>query len=361
MLEPYKKSVLKNNGRGLGTVTVPSGGLGAAPPRKARNDSQSWYFSSILRNVFIINVCTVSLLIPSILMPSILMPSMLMAADRWYDHDGLIEAEPARPGQILLAQKIHLDRKKLKAEGELILRSLRPLTGTLHFKKSRGDLRQFLAKMIDRFYGKNNSVSRVIRQLEIEDLSLEDFSITITEKGYILKLGSAVIPEGHLRDVTGWLDHEGHWSVSSGALVLTKIPLRIKPPLEPIPLSYHRLKASGDVEAGFSLYLEKINIAKLPKQSDPSGFFGPVLQAMGFDQGVQSTPLRFDQFETTVVAEKNQLVTESLLLSTSAASLTGKVYMPWKPKPRQMHMDLVVDAKKKSVKRFQAVMPLVLQ
>lgn len=285
--------------------------------------------------------------------------SAAFSLDAWLERDGLIkEVTVSRAtGRELLAQKIRIDRPDLQIEGEIILRTLRPLTGELNLKKAKGDLRPFFTGIVERFFGHQEISGGFIERLEIADLTLEDFSIRIMAEGYALDLVSATLADGRWEKLTGWLDHKGHWTFSSGALQLARIPLRFNPPLVPIPISYQNLQASGNLEVDVSLQLSNVSIGRLVNISDPSGFFGKVFRAMGFAQGLDSKPVFFDTFKTTVVVDGQNISTKELSLRTSTAVLTGNVIIPWQPQPRQIHLDLAVTNSKKPVQHFKSVMP----
>lgn len=273
-----------------------------------------------------------------------------------FSRDGSPEVMRVSGGR-LFAQKIRVDRPDLKIEGELVLKRLQPLAGGLHLKKAQGDLRPFLMGIVEQFSGQKNLLSGFLDPLDLKDLNLEDFSLTVTEQGYELSLASATLPEGRWEKLTGRLDKKGHWTFASGAFQLSKMPTYGKQTIESIPVRYGRLQASGHSNVDFSLLLEKVHLARLPPISDPTGFWGKVLTAMGFAQGVKTAPLFFDRFETKVVADKQKVATQSLSLHASGASLSGKVYMPWKPKPIKMHLDLAVTSKGRPVKYFKSVVP----
>lgn len=258
----------------------------------------------------------------------------------------------------LFVKKIVIDRPGLKARGEMTLKSLQPLMATVHFQQARGDPHQ-LFKIIERISGRNDSAGSFFSYLDSTDLTLKGVTVTITQEGYLLGIESAILPEGKIDTVSGWLDQKGHWRVSTGMVQLSRIPLRDKnkQAIESIPVRYESLQASGTQSENLSVHVEKITITHLPHFSDPKNFFGDVLLAMGFEQGIQTTPLFFERFETTVVANEQAVMTQSLHLAGSGGGvLTGKISVPWK-EPKRVYLELAVVNKQQVEKKFKAVMP----
>ena len=258
----------------------------------------------------------------------------------------------------LLVKKIVIDRPGLKARGEIVLKSLQPLTATLHFQQARGDPHQ-LFRMIERISGRNDSAGSFFSYLDSSDLTLHGVTVTITREGYLLGIDRVVLPEGRVENISGWVDQKEHWLLSTGILQLSRIPLRLnsKQAIESIPVRYDSLQASGTQSEYVSLRLEKMIVSHLPHFSDPKNFFSDVLRSMGFEQGINTTPLSFERFETTVVANEEVVMTPLLRLAGSGGGvLTGKISLPWK-EPGRVYLDLTVVDKQQVKKRFQTVMP----
>lgn len=261
-------------------------------------------------------------------------------------------------GRELLAQQIRIEQPDLKMEGKLILRTLSPLTGVLHLDQARGEPRQIFAGVMRLIPGTKHVFDRFFDQLDIHDLDLRGLVITVTPEGYQLQLASATIPEGVLKQVTGRLDFQKSWQLESGSLHLSNIPLRLDPPVPPMPFRYESVRASGERQEKYSVEIKKIMIGHLAAFVDPTGFFGDVLRGMGFAKGFKSVPIQFDRVAVTAVAEARQLVTQSLVLQTSAAKASGRASMAWQPEPRQVHLDLDVTAKNQPDSHFKGVIAL---
>ncbi|MBF0463167.1 MAG: hypothetical protein HQL87_17505 [Magnetococcales bacterium] len=270
-------------------------------------------------------------------------------------------AQEERPsGRELLAQQIRVDRPDLKMEGEIVLRTLKPLTGELRLQKARGEPRQIFAGIMRLVPGVGNVLDGLFDQVEIHDLDLDGLVITITREGYTFSLARATIPEGEWVQVVGQLDQKKNWQVESGGLHLADIPVHHHQPLPPLPLSFKSLQATGDHQEHFSVAIDKIRAGHLAVVADPTGFWGNVLRAMGFAKGVKSSPILFDRFTATVVADAQQVVTQSLLLQAPHATASGRAVMPWQPEPRSVHLAVDVTAKNQPVGHFTTVMPLIV-
>ncbi|MEO5364397.1 MAG: hypothetical protein H7838_12335 [Magnetococcus sp. DMHC-8] len=262
-------------------------------------------------------------------------------------------------GRELLAQQVRIDRPDLKMEGEVVLRTVSPLTGELRLQKARGEPRQIFAGVMRLLPGARNVLDDIFDQVNIHDLSLEELLITVTREGYTLNLARATIPEGGLEQVTGWLDLQKNWRIESGSLRLTNLPLRVDKAMPPMPVSYRKLQATGERRELFAVDVEKIRLGHLAVVADPTGFFGNVLQAMGYAKGLRSAPILFDRLAVTAMVDAQQVVTQSLMLQAPGASLSGKAAMPWQPVPRHVHVEVDVTAGQQPVRHFKTVMPLV--
>ncbi len=275
-----------------------------------------------------------------------------------------LEVQPAprsgteRPtGRELLAQQIRIDQPDLKMDGEIVLKSLSPLTGVVRLRQARGEPRKIFAGVMRLIPGAKQAFDGFFDQLNVHDLDLRDLVITVTPEGYGLQLATATIPEGGLKQVSGQLDFQKRWQLESGSLQLSNIPLHPNSPVPPLPLSYRQLKASGAEGKTFALDVEKIRMGHLAIFRDPTGFFGDVLRAMGFAKGFDSAPILLDRLAVTAVADAKQLATQSLLLlAPNKAKATGQATMAWQPKPRQLHLKLDVTTDRHAVSHFKTVL-----
>ena len=261
-------------------------------------------------------------------------------------------------GRDLLAQQIRVDRSDLKMEGEVVLRTLKPLTGELRLRKARGEPRQIFAALIRLVPGFKNSFDSFFDQLDVHDLDLNGLLISVTQEGYRFTLERAAIPEGKLERVTGQFDLQKNWQVESGSLSLTQLPLLPTRPKPPLPVSYQKLTASGNGQETLYLEIEKVRLGHLAVVADPTGVFGEYLRAMGFAKGLQSSPILCDQFAVSLLADAKQMVSQSLSLRSPTANSSGKAVMPWQPEPRKLQLEMEVTSKKQPVRQFKTVIPL---
>ncbi|MEO5351095.1 MAG: hypothetical protein H7836_15850 [Magnetococcus sp. YQC-3] len=280
------------------------------------------------------------------------LPAVAMAADPG------AAAEQRAGGRDLLAQQIRVDRSDLKMEGEIVLRTLKPLTGELRLRKARGEPRQIFAALIRLVPGFKSGFDSFFDQVDVHDLELNGLLISVTQEGYRFSLERAAIPEGKLERVTGQFDLQKNWQVESGALSLTQLPLLPTRPKPPLPVSYRKLTASGSGQETLYLEVEKVRLGHLAFVTDSSGVLGEYLRAMGFAKGVQSSPILCDHFAATLVTDAKQMVTQSLSLRSPTANSSGKASLPWQPEPRKLHLEMEVTSSKQPVRQFKTVIPL---
>ncbi|MBF0162691.1 MAG: hypothetical protein HQL88_10445 [Magnetococcales bacterium] len=261
-------------------------------------------------------------------------------------------------GRGLLAQQIRIERPDLKMNGEIVLRSLQPLAGELRLQQARGEPRQIFAAVMRLVPGAKGALDGLFEQVEIHDLDLQDLVITLAPEGYTLQLASATIPEGVLEQVTGRLNGQKEWQLSSGALRLKHIPLASNKGGKPRSLSYRKLEMTGTGQESFSATVSKPRVGHLAGLADPTGFFGDVLRAMGFAQGMGSAPLSLDRLSVAAVIDAQRMVSRTLQLQAPHASASGQATMAWQPHPRQLHLNMAVTTADQSVKHFQTVLPV---
>ncbi|MBF0097230.1 MAG: hypothetical protein HQM04_12035 [Magnetococcales bacterium] len=264
-------------------------------------------------------------------------------------------------GRDLLTQQIHVDRPDVKMDGELVLRSLKPLTGELRLQRAQGEPKQIFAVVLRLLPGVKSGFDHLFDLVDVHDLTLQDLVIGVTGEGYALQLAKAEIPEGSLQQVSGWMDLQKSWQVESGALNVRHLPLRGVPQgMAVLPVSFKRLQASGDRQDHYGVEVERFKIGHLSFVSDPQGVWGEILRQMGFARGLSSSPIVFDRVASQWDVDGRQIATRMLQVQAPGGQASGKAVMPWQPEPRQVQvtLDVTSSARRGESKRFQTVVPV---
>ncbi|WP_130473083.1 hypothetical protein [Candidatus Magnetaquicoccus inordinatus] len=264
-------------------------------------------------------------------------------------------------GRELLVQQIRVDRADLQMDGELVLRTLSPLSGELRLQRAQGEPKQIIGMLMRLLPGVKSSFEQFFALVDVQDLTLRDLLITVTAEGYRLQLASAEIAEGGVQQVTGWMDQRKNWQVESGPLHLRHLPLRAAKGMALLPVSYKRLQGSGERQELFSLEAERIKVGHLAMIADPEKIWGEVLRRLGFARGLMSSPIVFERIASKWTVDARQVATQMLLLQAPGGSASGSLVMPWQPEPRQLHvrLDVTSSARHAESKAFQTVVPVV--
>ncbi|MBF0184973.1 MAG: hypothetical protein HQM06_11375 [Magnetococcales bacterium] len=293
---------------------------------------------------------------------ALLLAVALLPACAWAEEggNGRRAAGELNGGRDLLAQQIRVDRPDLKMDGELILRTLKPLTAEIRLQRAQGEPKQIFAAVMRLLPGAKGAFDHFFEQVDIHDLTLTDLQVALTAEGYTLQLASAEIPEGALQQVRGWMDMQKNWQLESGPLHLRHLPLRAAKKMPPLPVSFKRLQASGERQERFSLEVERVKVGHLAMIADPERVWGEVLRSMGYARGLSSSPIAFDRLVAQWDVEARQIATRQLLLQAPGGTATGKAVMPWHPQPRKVAvtLDVTSSARRGESKHFQTVIPL---
>ena len=225
-----------------------------------------------------------------------------------------------RNPSILLARHLSLDLPDIKIDGKISIFSLNPLTGQLEIKSADGDPRRIF-ELISESSGLLHGLAK---NLPIKQLTLKDCLITMTRDGVEFQFKSAVIPEGHLRDVSGAATRDKVWTVKSGEFYLNAFPFpqqewqKLRQQIDLFPLGFSSLVASGQQNEG-KIEVQKILSKGLKVQKLKMWIEQP--KGQQFDISMDAEQLQVE--EPSRMPDQTGLITQLLEYSGKAAQIGG--------------------------------------
>ncbi|MBF0342163.1 MAG: hypothetical protein HQL95_14555 [Magnetococcales bacterium] len=184
------------------------------------------------------------------------------------------DAPASPPHNELLGQIVNIDRPDFKARGKITLHRLQPLAGQLLLSEAKGDP-EWIIKTIHPW---NPRLAALLRQMQIQELTLEEADLLLDGPSIVLKLLKAGIPEGELRQIDYQQGEGGGWRVTTGSLRLDRLPQGLNGlvlPLSSGGLGYERLEAEGDRDKGSGwltgLALQGWRVARLEGAGEVTG------------------------------------------------------------------------------------------
>ncbi|MBF0126214.1 MAG: hypothetical protein HQM02_03285 [Magnetococcales bacterium] len=160
---------------------------------------------------------------------------------------GVAAQEEPTPRE-LLSQFVDIDRGDFKAKGKVTLHRLQPLAGRLQLSSASGNP-EWIFKTIAPW---NPNLAKVLGEMNIRELTLEEGSLLLDGKLVDLQLNKAVIPEGWLEGVVLKTRDEGSWNIRTHRLRLERVPghfNRFALPLQGA-VGFERMQASGNARQG---------------------------------------------------------------------------------------------------------------
>lgn len=284
----------------------------------------------------------------------------------------------------LFVKHLDIHQPNLMARGKLSLRSLRPLIGMVELDEAQGDP----TEIVQRFFGSSEPLQEFIQQTTIRNLKLEGLRVVLSVDGIDVRLKRARIPEGTLNDAKGRLITDGHWAIRTGALALTKLPVKNVWQGPQSPLGFTSLTGSGDKQRGqteigrafgFGMRAKKVNMLRNRPEGDAHKLrFDLALTAEGINlgeafflmegAGVVEDVLTytdknfnkekdFSKLALRASIEGNAYRIDTVRLSAPGVQIWGNGKGLWQPPPGTLQLDLTARPQNRKEKSFHWTYP----